>query len=57
MKSKYNISVTNTLPLPIFSYPSAKSPYLCSMHYLSVENLTKSYADKPLFENLTFHVS
>lgn len=27
------------------------------MHYLSVENLTKSYADKPLFENLTFHVS
>jgi ATP-binding cassette subfamily F protein uup len=26
------------------------------MHYLSVENLTKSYADKPLFENLTFHI-
>lgn len=57
MKSKYNISVTNTLPPPIFSYLSAKSSYLCSMHYLSVENLTKSYADKPLFENLTFHVS
>lgn len=57
MKSKYNISVTNTLSRLIFSYPSAKSPYLCSMHYLSVENLTKSYADKPLFENLTFHVS
>jgi len=27
------------------------------MHYLSVENLTKSYSDKPLFENLTFHIS
>lgn len=27
------------------------------MHYLSVENLTKSFSDKPLFENLTFHIS
>lgn len=27
------------------------------MHYLSVENLTKSYADKPLFEDLSFHVN
>lgn len=27
------------------------------MHYLSVENLSKTYADKPLFENLTFHVN
>ena len=27
------------------------------MHYLSVENLTKTYSDKPLFENLTFHIS
>jgi len=26
------------------------------MHYLSVENLSKTYADKPLFENITFHV-
>jgi ATP-binding cassette subfamily F protein uup len=27
------------------------------MHYVSVENLTKSYSDKPLFEDLTFHVN
>lgn len=27
------------------------------MHYLSVENLGKSYADKPLFEQLSFHVN
>ncbi len=31
--------------------------YLCSMHYLSVENLTKTYADKPLFENISFHIN
>src|SRR5690606_12075984 len=27
------------------------------MHYLSVENLTKSYTDKPLFENISFHIN
>jgi ATP-binding cassette subfamily F protein uup len=27
------------------------------MHYLSVESLTKSYGIKPLFRNLSFHVS
>jgi ATP-binding cassette subfamily F protein uup len=27
------------------------------MHYLSVENLTKSFIDKPLFNNITFHIS
>lgn len=27
------------------------------MHYLSIENLTKTYADKPLFENISFHVN
>ena len=32
-------------------------PYFCSMHYVSVENLTKSYGIKPLFENISFHVS
>ncbi len=26
------------------------------MHYLSVDNLSKSYADKPLFEQISFHV-
>jgi ATP-binding cassette subfamily F protein uup len=32
-------------------------PYFCSMHYVSVENLTKSYGIKPLFENISFHIS
>lgn len=27
------------------------------MHYLSVENLTKSFIDKPLFAGITFHIS
>lgn len=27
------------------------------MHYLSVENLSKSFADKPLFENISFHIN
>lgn len=27
------------------------------MHYLSIENLTKTYADKPLFENISFHIN
>lgn len=27
------------------------------MHYLAVENLTKSFADKPLFENISFNIS
>src|SRR5260221_1070549 len=26
------------------------------MHYVSVENLTKSYGIKPLFENISFHI-
>ncbi len=27
------------------------------MHYVSVENLSKTYADKPLFDNISFNVS
>lgn len=27
------------------------------MHYLTVEKLSKTYADKPLFEEITFHIS
>src|SRR5688500_177820 len=27
------------------------------MHYVSVENLTKAYGIKPLFENISFHIS
>ncbi len=30
--------------------------YLCSMHYVSVENLTKSYGIQPLFENISFNI-
>ncbi len=30
--------------------------YICSMHYVSVENLTKSYGVKPLFSNISFHI-
>ena len=32
-------------------------PYLCSMHYVSVENLGKSYGIQPLFSGLSFHIS
>lgn len=37
-----------------------KCPYLLSlrpMHYVSVENLSKTYADKPLFDNISFNVN
>lgn len=38
-------------------YPAA-TPYLCAlMHYLSAERISKSYGIKPLFENITFHIS
>ncbi len=30
--------------------------YLCCMHYVSVEGLTKSYGIKPLFSNISFHI-
>jgi ATP-binding cassette subfamily F protein uup len=31
--------------------------YLCGMHYVSVQNLSKSYGVKPLFSNISFHIS
>jgi ABC transport system ATP-binding/permease protein len=31
--------------------------YLCRMHYVTAENLGKSYGIKPLFSGLTFHIS
>ncbi len=31
--------------------------YLCAMHYVSAENLSKSYGVKPLFQALSFHIS
>lgn len=30
--------------------------YLCEMHYVSVEGLTKTFGVKPLFENVSFHI-
>ena len=30
--------------------------YLCRMHYISAEGLTKSYGIKPLFSNISFHI-
>ena len=30
--------------------------YLCEMHYVSVENLTKSYGIQPLFQNISFNI-
>ena len=30
--------------------------YLCRMHYVSVEGLTKSYGIQPLFENISFNI-
>ncbi len=30
--------------------------YLCIMHYVSVEGLTKSYGIQPLFKNISFHI-
>ena len=30
--------------------------YLCSMHYVSVERLTKSYGIQPLFQNISFNI-
>ena len=31
--------------------------YLCTMHYVSVKDLSKSYGIKPLFNDLSFHIS
>lgn len=30
--------------------------YLCQMHYVSAEGLTKSYGIKPLFSDISFHI-
>lgn len=31
--------------------------YLCRMHYVSAEGLTKSYGISPLFRNISFHIN
>ena len=35
---------------------SSISNYFASMHYVSVEALTKAYGIKPLFQNISFHI-
>jgi ATP-binding cassette subfamily F protein uup len=35
---------------------AAINPYLRGMHYVSVEDLSKSYGVKPLFQDITFHI-
>jgi ATP-binding cassette subfamily F protein uup len=35
----------------------AFKPYICAMHYVSVEGLTKSYGINPLFRNISFHIN
>ncbi len=37
--------------------PREGGTYLCSMHYVSAEALTKSFGITPLFDNITFHIS
>lgn len=34
----------------------AVKEYLCRMHYVSVENVTKNYGIKPLFAKISFHI-
>lgn len=42
-----------TLPILGFGF----KPYLCRMHYVSVEGLTKSFGINPLFRNISFHIN
>ena len=30
--------------------------YICRMHYVSVENVSKNYGIKPLFSEISFHI-
>lgn len=32
-------------------------PYLCRMHYITAEGLTKAFGVTPLFNNITFHIN
>ncbi len=44
-----------TCTLSLVSYTSLRA-YLCIMHYVSVEGLSKSYGIKPLFQNISFNI-
>src|SRR5215213_4876391 len=50
----YNLFITTINCLLLFIIHL--SHYLCSMHYVSVENLSKSYGIQPLFENISFNI-
>lgn len=39
------------------AYSLITTHYLCPMHYVSVEGLTKSYGINPLFSNISFHLN
>ena len=47
--------VTYRLKNPLL-ISSIVQQYLCTMHYVSVEGLSKSYGIQPLFENISFHI-
>src|SRR5688572_8912040 len=38
-------------------FPPVFLKYICAMHYVSVEGLGKSYGIKPLFEDISLHIS
>lgn len=48
--------VNDSYFLHLPSYILLPASYLCSMHYVSAEGLTKSYGITPLFSNITFHI-
>ncbi len=51
--------VVKSVPCPWRRGTLRASCYLCghSMHYVSAENISKSYGIKPLFQNISFHLS
>ena len=53
---RYTKPVHNQLSTNQYSYNISTRGYLCAMHYVSVEDLTKSYGIQPLFENISFHI-
>lgn len=43
--------------MAFFSKKGRTALYLCPMHYVSAEILSKAYGVKPLFHNISFHIS
>ncbi len=50
MRERENFHKITSIPL------IKKTTFAPSMHYVSVENLTKSFVEKPLFTNITFNI-